>query len=276
MKLAALLVLTLTSSVSAAGTKALIYCGPGDCIDPPMQLETALTGAGAEVDHETVLPDLAAYRIVFVVDPMAGIAADEAALQAFHAAGGTLVLVGECAQWNGMANATINELLAKLGSSLQIVTAAKEPDASCTQYTAQPSASPVMAGVASLRFAWTSTVTASPAQVLATYNGDVIAAGDASARLYVIGDSNAVLDGCSFAGTGNEKFFANLWAASAPGSGSGSGAGSDAGSDAGSNAAGGGSSGCQTGGGDLGGFALVSAFGLMLQVLPRRRRRTNR
>jgi hypothetical protein len=259
MKLAALLVLTLTSSVSAAGTKALIYCGPGDCIDPPMQLETALTSAGAQVVHETVLPDLADYRIVFVVDPMAGIAADEAALQAFHAAGGTLVLVGECAQWNGMANATINELLTKLGSSLQIVTAAKEPDASCTQFTAQPSASPVMAGVASLRFAWTSTVTAPAAQVLATYNGDVIVAGDSSARLFVIGDSNAVLDGCSFAGTDNEKFFANLWAASAPGSGSGS----DAGSDAGSNAAGGGSSGCQAGGGDLGGLALVTAFGLI-------------
>ena len=273
MKVAALLVLTLSSSAFAGGTKALIYCGPDDCIAPPMQLETALTSAGARVDHETVLPDLAEYRIVFVVDPMAGIAADEGALQAFHAAGGTLVLVGECAQWNGMANATINELLTKLGSSLQIVTAAKEPDASCTQFTAQPSAAPVMAGVASLRFAWTSTVTASAAQVLATYNGDVIVAGDSSARLFVIGDSNAVLDGCSFAGTDNEKFFANLWAASAPGTGTGS--GSDAGSDAGSNAAGGGNSGCRAGGGGLGGFALVTAFGLMLQVLPRRRRRTS-
>ena len=264
MKLSALFVLlAVASPVAAAGSKALIYCGASDCIEPPMQLQNTLTGAGAQVDHLTVLPTLDDYRIVFVIDPMAGIAADETTLQAFHDAGGTLVLVGECAQWTGKANSTINELLTKLGSPLQIVTDAKEPDASCTEFVAQPSASPVMAGVDGLKFAWTSTVTAPSAQVLATYNGDVIAAGDPSARVFVVGDANVFLDECSFTPTGNDAFIANLWAASAP-STSGSNSGSD-GNGSGSSSDGMASSGCQTGNG-------VGCGTLALVVLALRRR----
>ena len=211
----------------------------------------------------TVLPALDDYRIVFVVDPMAGITADQPALQAFHDAGGTLVLVGECAQWTGKANSTINELLTKLGSPLQIVTDSKEPDASCTQFVAQPSASPMMAGVDGLKFAWSSTVTAPSSQVLATYNGDVIAAGDPSARVFVVGDANVFLDECSFTPTGNDAFIANLWSASAP-----SVSGSDTGSDGDGGMA---SSGCHTSNGVGGGsIALVALVGLGLQ---RRRRK---
>ena len=255
------LVVALSPRVQAGPppTGALIYCGSSGCILPTTGLTASLTAAGAtQVDTVTALPALDPYRLVFVMDPAAGITADEPALQAFHQGGGTLVLVGECAQWNGMANATIDDLLAQIGSSLSIVTASDYPDSSCSMYVATGSQSSLMANVtAGLRFAWTSRVTATDAQTIASYDGEAIVAGDLEQRIVVAGDANIFLDTCSFAADGNLGFFTNLWKFSAPGGG-GSGTGTGSGSGDSSSA-----SGCSAtngGAGVGGGLALLFAI----------------
>jgi MYXO-CTERM domain-containing protein len=75
---------------------------------------------------------------------------------------------------------------------------------------------PFTSGVSGLKFAWTSTISGASGLAIATYNGDVIVAGDSKSRLVVVADENIFLDECSFSTDTNLQFFRNLWLASAP------------------------------------------------------------
>lgn len=241
-----------------APTGALIYCGADGCATSTSALVATLEQAGARpvdvVDVTSTLPPLDPYRVVFVLDPRDGIAPQAAALEAFRAAGGTLVLAGECERWAGEANTTIDDLLSALGSSLQIVTDSKYPDASCTMYEAQTSSAPLMTGVDGLQFAWASTISGPAADALATYGSDVIVAADLDARVIVSGDAS-VFFGCTSGTPENETFFTNVWTAAADGFGGASGSGTGgtgSGSGAGSDGAASAPGGCEAGGGALG------------------------
>ncbi len=174
------------------------------------------------MDYETTFPaSLAGYRLVLALPPTIPFtASQQQAMTAFEQAGGTLVLIGENAALFSDQDATINTFLTQLGlgTHLQLNVAPKDDvgDSSCRATSATNSSNPFAAGVTSLDYLVSATLTADPSTVIASADGGVLLAS--YGNVVLSGDSNIFAPinatGCPapFDGEGdNATFFANLW-----------------------------------------------------------------
>jgi cysteine-rich repeat protein len=213
-------VLAIPSVAAAqAGDRAMVYCGgtPSDtCESTYTQLSAAFATAGAAgTDVLGAFPaDLTPYRLIFVYRPNAGLAAEQAALVAFHAAGGFLIGGGEYSTFNAGGNAVLNTLATAAGVTL--TADGGQFDCGCGNLATVDTTHPLMAGVTNIEFACAGSV--GGGSVLASGSGGPIYAIEGN--FIMVGDANSWDDLCgtsNYGATENLQFWINLWAFSAPG-----------------------------------------------------------
>jgi len=205
-------------ALAQSGDRALVYVGACDwCTDPPefTQFEAALLNAGAEgvdVDRSQGLPSsLTSYRLIVVYGPSAGLSTEEAALEAFYQAGGTLLAVGEASGGaHTDSNPPVDALAAALGLGVRIH---QDGLGAYCAHEALPVDHPLMDGVTSIWFAYASQVDGGTPLAVYSSSYPILAVED---RFVLSGDSALVSDGCldsgyPLDGGHNDVFFKNLW-----------------------------------------------------------------
>ena len=177
-----------------------IACGGYD------QLRAELVVAGAaEANFGSTFGLLTSYRMIFVINPTAGLSTGVLnALTRFYNDGGILVSVGEGQGPPRAGNEDLNELANRIGSPLQIGTVTQGNG--CGQ-VASVSEHPLTARVSALDYAAANIVTGGT--LVATGSQPLIRTHD---RHIVVADTNVLSDSCTQTiSLGNRRFFGNLW-----------------------------------------------------------------